>query len=70
MNDDNKTSEDKLGDNKGPFMGIPLRGWAIAAVSLIVVGYALCHFALKLYYEAKTANSQLAQAVIDRKSVV
>jgi len=68
MAEGNTASGDKPNDAKGSFMGIQLRGWAIVAVSLIVVCYVFGHFALKLYYEAKNAKreSQDAQSQLAR----
>ena len=47
-------------------MGIPLAGWAIFAVSLIIVLYVAGHFGLKLYYERQDALLQ--KAASDRKA--
>lgn len=47
-------------DKKPNFMGIPLAGWAIAAVSLIVVLYVAGHFSLKLYGDYQEALKEKA----------
>ncbi len=36
LSPEEKTSNDKNADNKPNFMGIPIRGWAIAAVSFVL----------------------------------
>jgi len=64
--DQDSPNENKLDDlrptaNKPNFMGIPLTGWAIFAVSLIVVLYAAGHFGFKLYDDWKQAK-QIAAA--------
>jgi hypothetical protein len=50
------TSESQY--KKPNFMGIPLAGWAVFAVSLIVVLYVAGHFGLKLYDDWQEALKQ------------
>lgn len=62
MSEDDTTAADKPSDVKASFMGIPLKGWAIAAISLIVVCYAAGHFGVKLY-------SELQRTKIDKQTL-
>jgi len=61
MAEDEKTQDETNPGNSGPtsdgpnFMGIPLRGWAIFSVSLIIVCFTGGHFGLKLYDDWQTA---------------
>ena len=57
MPEGNTSDADKARDTKASFMGIPIKGWAIAAISLIVVCYAAGHFGVKLYYELQGAKT-------------
>ncbi|MBZ5627918.1 MAG: hypothetical protein LAO06_03540 [Acidobacteriia bacterium] len=41
------------------FLGIPLKGWAIVAVSFIVVCYTAGHFTVKLYGELAKLRNEL-----------
>jgi len=47
--DDETPTNTKPSGDKPNFMGIPLRGWAIVAVSFIVVAFTAGHFGFKLY---------------------
>ncbi|MBZ5511658.1 MAG: hypothetical protein LAN70_10880 [Acidobacteriia bacterium] len=55
---DNTNSANKTGQPAN-FLGIPLKGWAIFAVSFIVVCYTAAHFTVKLYGELAQVRSEL-----------
>jgi hypothetical protein len=56
------TNEDAAHQGRPNVLGIPLRGWAIFAVSIIFVVYVAAHFSIKLIAEARDQNIVLANA--------
>src|SRR5207247_1112989 len=58
---DEQPNNPKPTDNKPNFMGIPLRRWAIFAVSLIVVIFTAGHFGFKLYDDWQEALKEKAE---------
>jgi len=59
--DEKKPDSLKPTDNEPNFMGIPLRGWAIFAVSFIVVAFTAGHFGFKLYGDWQEALKEKAE---------
>jgi|SRR5438552_6205979 len=64
LSPEEKTSNDKNADNKPNFMGIPIRGWAIAAVSFVLVLFAIGHFGFKLYGDWQEALKEKANLAV------
>lgn len=60
--DENRANDSNATDKKPNFMGIPLTGWAIVAVSFIVVLYVAGHFGFKLYGDWQDALAQKAKS--------
>ncbi len=59
MAEDEGSHDEKKQDPN--FMGIPLRGWAVFAVSFIVVAFAAVHFGIKLYGDLQEALKDKAK---------
>lgn len=47
---------------KDSFLGVPLKGWAVAALSLLAVCAAGAHYAIRLYGEWQEQKTKLEQA--------
>jgi hypothetical protein len=50
--------------DKANFLGVPLAGWAIFAISLLAVGYAAGHVCINLYTELNEARAEKAKLAL------
>ena len=57
------------GASKESFLGIPLKGWAVVAVSLIAVCATLAHYSIRIYGDWDEQKKKTVQAVNDKEKV-
>src|ERR1700687_5590092 len=62
-------SEPQSSPSKESFLGIPLRGWAVFAVSLIAVCAALAHYSIRIYGDWEEQKRKTQEAIAEKKKV-
>lgn len=65
-----QAQEDKSGKKTATFLGVPLQGWAIVAISSVAVLYAVGWGSLSLYqkYKAQSVKTDTLQQTVDAVS--
>src|SRR5262245_37875499 len=55
--------------SKESFLGVPLKGWAVFAISLIAVCAALAHYTIRIYGDWQEQKLKANQAVSEKEKV-